>query len=207
MGTGSNGGVLSADTLRQMQTTVLTKHGTDEEMAVTWHVTTAGGLRRIGHGGATVGQQALLTLVPERRFAVVLLTNSSRGSRLNVEVTRQAMKEYLGVNDSDPIPSATQPDLAVHAGRYGRSFADVMVTVDNGTLYVQTIGKRGFPNASAPVPPPGPKVRYAFYAADRAIAMEGPQKGARIDFIRNPDGSLAYVRAGGRIHRRTGAGS
>lgn len=208
MAAGPGGGVLSIDTLRRMHAAVLTKHGTDEEMAVTWHVTTAGGVRRSGHGGATVGQQALLTLVPERRFAVALLTNSSRGSRLNLEVTRQAMKEYLGVNDSDPMPSTTQPDLAPYAGRYGRSFADVVVTVDNGTLHLQTIGKRGFPNARAPVPPPGPKVPYAFYGTDRAIATEGPQKGARIDFIRNADGSLGWMRVGGRIHRRTtGAGS
>jgi CubicO group peptidase (beta-lactamase class C family) len=195
--------VLSADSLRRMHTAVLTKQGTDEEMAITWHVSRSGGVRRVAHGGATVGQQALLTLVPEKQFAVALLTNSGSGARLNQEVTRRAMKEYFGVEDSDPTPSASQPALAAYAGRYGRPFNDVVVSVDNGALHLQTIPKRGFPNASAPVPPPGPKVPYAFYATDRAVATTGPQKGARVDFIRNADGSLGWVRIGGRIHRRT----
>jgi hypothetical protein len=206
MGAGAEG-VLSAETLRRMHAAVLTKHGTDEEMAVTWHVSEAGGVRRVSHGGATVGQQALLTMAPERRFAVALLTNAGSGSRLNREVTRRAMKEFLGVEDRDPTPLAAQPDLTSYAARYSRPFSDVVVTVENGTLYVQAIPKRGFPNASAPVPPPGPKVSYAFYAKDRAIATAGKQRGSRIDFIRGGDGSLGWVRVGGRIHRRSGATS
>jgi hypothetical protein len=126
---------------------------------------------------------------------------------LNQDVTRWAIKEYLSVDDRDPEPLSTQPDLTAYAARYGRPFSDVVVSVENGTLQVQTIAKRGFPNASAPVPPPGPRVPYAFYAKDRAIATAGPQKGARIDFIRKSDGSLGWVRVGGRIHRKSGATS
>ena len=196
--------VLSPETLRSMHTTVLTKQGTDEEMAVTWHVTRGGGVKRVGHGGATVGQQAQLVFVPERKFALALLTNAGSGGRLNQEVTRAAMKEYFAIEDRDPTPSATQPDLAAYAARYSRSFSDIVITLESGTLHVQSIAKRGFPNASAPVPPPGPKVPYAFYATDRAVATTGPQKGTRIDFIRNPDGSLGWVRVGGRIHRKSG---
>jgi CubicO group peptidase (beta-lactamase class C family) len=200
-------GVLSEDTRRRMQASVLKKHGTDEEMAVTWHISHAGGLRRVGHGGATVGQQANLTMVPDRHFAVVVLTNSSSGSRLHQEVTRFAMKEFLGVEDRDPEPLTSQPELADYTARFTRPFADVVVSVENGTLHLQSIAKRGFPNASAPVPPPGPKVPYAFYSKDRAIATGGPARGARIDFIRSNDGRIEWVRVGGRIHRRSGATS
>lgn len=208
MGAAAGGAaVVSADTLRRMQSTVLAKQGTDEEMAVTWHVIKSAGVRRLGHGGATVGQQAMLSIVPERKFAIALLTNSGSGGRLNGEVARRALKEYLSIDESDPAPSAAQPALDAYAGRYARPFSDVVITVDNGTLHVQAIAKRGFPNASAPVPPPGPKVPFAFYATDRAVATGGPQKGARIDFIRNADGSLGWVRAGGRILRKTGATS
>jgi CubicO group peptidase (beta-lactamase class C family) len=206
MGAGAPG-VLSEESRRRMQARVVTKHGTDEEMAVTWHVSNAGGVRRLSHGGGTVGQQSLLTMVPERRFAIAVLTNASTGSRLHQDVARLAMKEYLGVEDRDPEPSATQPDTAEYRARFTRPFADVVVSVENGTLHVQSIAKRGFPNASAPVPPPGPRVAYAFYAKDRAIATAGPQKGARIDFIRKSDGSIGWVRVGGRIHRKSGATS
>jgi CubicO group peptidase (beta-lactamase class C family) len=206
MGTGP-AGVLSDQTRDRMQAVVVKKHGTDEEMAVTWHINHAGGVRRVAHGGATTGQQAVLTMVPDRQFAVVVLTNSSSGSRLHQDVTRAAMKEFLGVIDRDPEPSAAQPAMAEYAARFSRPFADIVVTVESGTLHVQSIAKRGFPNASAPVPPPGPQVAYAFYAKDRAIATAGPSKGARIDFIRNGDGRIEWVRVGGRIHRRTGATS
>jgi CubicO group peptidase (beta-lactamase class C family) len=206
MGAGASG-VLSTDTLRRMHASVLTKHGTDDEMAITWHVSTGGGLRRVSHGGATVGQLALLTMIPERRFAVALLTNAGSGSRLNTDVMRWAMKEYLGVEDRDPSPLADQPALSAYAGRFTRPFSDVVVSIEDGALHVQSIAKRGFPNASAPVPPPGPKVPYAFFAKDRAVATGGPQKGARIDFIRGADGGLTWVRVGGRIHRKSGATS
>jgi CubicO group peptidase (beta-lactamase class C family) len=206
MGSGAPG-VLSADSLRRMHASVLTKHATDEEMAITWHISNAGGVRRVSHGGATVGQQALLTIVPERRLAVALLTNATTGSRLNRDVTRLAMKEYLSVDDSDPALLPTQPALAAYTARYSRPFSDVLCSVENGTLLVQSIARRGFPNASAPVPPPGPKVPYAFYAPDRAIATTGPQTGARIDFIRGADGTITWIRVGGRIHRRTGVAS
>ncbi|MGH9347077.1 MAG: serine hydrolase domain-containing protein [Vicinamibacterales bacterium] len=199
--------VLSAGTLRRMHAAALTKQGTDEEMAVTWHVITSAGVRRLGHSGATVGQQAALSFVPERKFAIALLTNSGTGSRLNTEVIRRALREYLSVHETDPAPSATQPALEAYAGRYVRPFADLVITVDNGALHVQSIPKRAFPNASAPVPPPGPKVPFAFYATDRAIATGGPQKGSRIDFIRTTGGRLGWVRAGGRILKRIGASS
>jgi CubicO group peptidase (beta-lactamase class C family) len=207
MGVSNAPAMFSADTLRRMHETVLTKQGSDEEMAVTWHVTKGGGVRRVGHGGATVGQQALLTFVPERTFAIALLTNATSGARLNQDVARAAMKEYFDIEDRDPTPSSTQPDLAPYAARYSRTYADVVVTAENGTLLVQTIIKRGFPNARAPVPPAGPKVPYAFYATDRAVGTTGPQKGTRIDFIRAPDGSIGWIRVSGRIHRKAGATS
>ena len=206
MGAGA-AGVLSDDTRRRMQAAVLKKQGTDEEMAVTWHISHGGGVRRVGHGGATVGQQAILTMVPDRQFAVVVLTNSSSGSRLHRDVTRAVIKAFLGIDDRDPQPTAAQPAVAEYTARFSRPFADVVVSAENGALHVQSIAKRGFPNARAPVPPPGPQVRYVFYSKDRAIATGGPSKGARIDFIRNGDGRVEWIRVGGRIHRRSGATS
>lgn len=199
--------VLSGATLRRMHATVLTKQGSDEEMSIAWHVTRNAGVRHVSHGGTTIGQQAMLLMVPERRFAVALLTNSSTGSRLNTEVVRHALREYLSIHEADPTPSARQPALEAYAGRYTRPLTDVVITTDEGALHVQSIPKRAFPNASAPIAPPGPKVPFAFYATDRAIATGGPQKGSRIDFIRTTDGSLGWVRAGGRILKRIGASS
>jgi hypothetical protein len=47
-----------------------------------------------------------------------------------------------------------------------------------------------------------PGAPYAFYAKDRLIAVEGPAKGARAEIIRQPDGSIGWIRVGGRVSRR-----
>lgn len=205
-GTANGTQVMSSATLSRMHQQVFVKQGTEEGMAVTWHVETKN-VRRIGHGGSTVGQEALLTIAPDENFAMVVLTNSFRGGRLGQEVTRVALKEYLEVEESDPTPMASQPALQPFLARYSRPFADVVISSESDRLLMQVIAKKGFPNAKAPVPPPGPKVPIAFYAKDRAIVTDGAQKGARLDFIRNRDGSIGWVRVGGRIHRRTAVSS
>ena len=203
-GTGQGGTrILSAASLGRMHTTQVAKHGTDEEMAVTWHASNTGGVRQISHGGSTVGQQALLTLVPSQQFAIALLTNSGRGSQLNRDVTRAAMKEYLGVTIADPAPiSVPAAELAQYAGRYSRPFSDVVVKQEGERLIVQTIQKQGFPTPTTPIPPAQPGSPYAFYAKDRLIAVEGPAKGARAEIIRLPDGRIGWIRVSSRVSRR-----
>ena len=87
-----------------MHSTVIKKLGTDEEMAVAWDVSNEGGVRQLTKSGTSVGQQAFMTLVPSRRFAMVLLTNSSRGFQLIRDVVRPGFKEYIGVTMTDPEP-------------------------------------------------------------------------------------------------------
>jgi hypothetical protein len=189
--------------MRRMQATAIVKHGADDAMAITWQVSNAGGIRQLSHAGATLGQQALLTLVPSRQLAVAVLTNSLSGERLNREVTQAAIEEYLGVEIADPAPiPSTEAELAEVVGRYSRPFADVVVTHDGRRLLLQRIQKQGFPTPTSPVAPPGPPAPYAFYARDRLIAVEGPLKGARAEVIRLPSGAIGWLRVGGRLGRR-----
>ncbi|MBI4474816.1 MAG: beta-lactamase family protein [Acidobacteria bacterium] len=205
--TASGARILSADSMQKMKSTQLVKHGMDDEMAITWHISNDGGIRQVSHGGSTTGQQALLTLVPDRSFAVALLTNSGRGSSLNRDITRALIKEYLGVTITDPVPINTPAaELAQYVGFYTRPQADVRVTQDGDRLMIQTITKRGFPTPSTPVPPPGPPTAFKFYAKDRLIGIEGASKGSRAEIIRKPDGSIGWIRLG-RIHARQSPGT
>jgi len=201
--------ILSSETIRRMQATQVVKLGIDdEEMAITWHISTAGGLRQVSHGGSTLGQQALLTFVPSHRFAVALLTNSGRGSQLNRDLTRAAIREYLGVTITDPTPVTTsEAELVEYAGRYSRPYQDVVVKREGSRLMIQSFQKQGFPTPTTPIQPPQPAAPYAFYAKDRLIATEGLQKGARAQFIRRPDGSIGWIRVGSRLNKREAAGS
>jgi CubicO group peptidase (beta-lactamase class C family) len=69
--------VLSRATLDAMRTPQLTKQGNDDEMGIGWHLRAVGGLRTAAHGGTLNGHVLLLELVPERRFAIAILTNAS----------------------------------------------------------------------------------------------------------------------------------
>jgi CubicO group peptidase (beta-lactamase class C family) len=196
-------GVLSRAALQRMHAPQFAKQATDgDEMAITWHLSRVGGLRQVGHNGATVGQQALLNMYPERGLAVALVTNGGRGARLAQDTSREALRLYATAIDRDPEPLASQPDVTPYVGRYSRPYADVVVENDGGRLTVQSIQKRGFPNAKAPVPPPGPKLPVSFYAPDRLIVTNGAQQGGRIQIVRNSDGSIGWIRMGSRIHRK-----
>jgi hypothetical protein len=53
--------------------------------------------------------------------------------------------------------------------------------------------------------PPGPTppaVRLAPCAADQMVALDPPFKDMRGEFLRNPDGSIAWFRFGGRVLAR-----
>lgn len=200
LGEGSR--LLSAESMRQMHATQLVKHGTDEEMALAWQVSRIGTLREIWHDGATLGQHSLLFLVPERRLAVALLTNSVRGERFNHEMKKAIAQEYLEVTLEDPSPiRVPSAELAPYTGLYSRPFMDVEVTVDGDRLAIRRIQKQGFPSPASPVPPPPPPVPYAFYSKDRLIGL-GPVEGDRAEFLRRPDGTVGWIRVGGRVARR-----
>ncbi len=72
---------------------------------------------------------------------------------------------------------------------------------ENG-LILQVTSTGGFPTPDTPPPPPPPPVRLAFFAEDRIVGLDSPMKGDRGEFLRHPDGSLAWFRFGGRIKKR-----
>ena len=200
---GDGSPLLERGSLREMHSTHFDKVGTDGEMAITWHVTEVGSTRVLGHGGGTLGQISLLQFVPERDFAIVIVTNAGRGRQITRDVSRWAMKEYLGLEITDPEPTTPQPDGGdAYAGSYRRPFADVEVSLDGDVLVLERMVKQGFPTQDSPVPPPPPPARFQFFETDRIVMLDGPMKGTTAEFIRKDDGSIGWLRFGGRIHIR-----
>jgi CubicO group peptidase (beta-lactamase class C family) len=207
MGDGTNRDgtrVLSAASLNQMRTTIVPKAGTDLTMGLTWHLTRAGDFAVAEHGGGTIGQISTLRLVPERKFALAIVTNAGRGGTLNTQVTRAVMDSYLGVAPSQPTRMTVAADaLQEYAGTYRRQFADITVTVDGDALKFQTTPK--MPGLDGKVPPPPPPQRAGFYAKDRLLPLEGPNAGEPGgEFVRDANGRVSWLRSG-RIHKRVGA--
>ena len=196
--------LLSAGSLALMQSPQVTLWGTDA-WGLPWSIAETGGARQLSHGGGTNGQISLLALVPERDFALVVLTNADRGGKLADEVRRWVLREYLDLEDPKPEASeAREEDLAQYAGRYRGYFSDWELGMLNGRLVGQVVHKRGFPNETVPPPPAPPPVTLALCERDRLLVLDGPRKGDRGDVVRREDGAIGWLRAGGRLHVREG---
>ena len=201
--------VLTHESLEQMRTPQAHKQGTDDDIGLAWHIRQVGSIRTFGHGGTLGGHVLLLEIVPERNFAIAILTNASTGWRLIQDVEREALKSYLdssySVNQAiahrglvETIPSFkpldSQPDLTPYVGTYRRPNNSYVVTVEGGRLLVQDRPNSGGIDSGYSV---------AFYGPDRVGVMEGPDRGQSIEFVRDDDGRVKWVRVVGRVAVRT----
>ncbi len=197
--------LLSRASIEMMRTTQLHKQSTDDDIGLAWHLRTVGPIRVAAHGGTLGGHILLLELVPERNFAIGILTNSSNGWRLIQDVEREALKAYHGATfpknyaiahrglvETLPNvePLAAQPDPAPYVGRYLRPMNAVSVRVESGKLIVQEIPNSGDPRPVMPI---------AFFGPDRAVVTDGNDRGQGIEFVRDRDGQVTWVRVVGRV--------
>ena len=209
-GTAANGErVLKRESLEQMRTAQSPKQGTDDEIGLAWHMRRVGGIRTFGHGGTLGGHILLLEIVPERNFAIAILTNANTGWRLIQDVEREALKSYLGATFAanqaiahrglvETLPSveplATQPDVAPYLGTYARPTNSYVVRADGGKLIVQDRPNSGGNGRDFPV---------AFYGPDRLVVTDGPDRGQSIEFVRDDSGRVTWIRVVGRAAVRT----
>ena len=197
--------ILSRASLELMRTTQLHKQSTDDDIGIAWHLRNVGPLRVAAHGGTLSGHILLLEIVPEKNFAIGILTNSINGWRLIQDVEREALKSYHGATfpknyaiahrglvETLPNvePLAKQPDAAQYVGRYLRPMNAVSVRVEGGKLIVQEIPNTGEPRPVMPI---------AFYGPDRAVVTEGNDKGQGIEFVRDASGRVNWIRVVGRV--------
>jgi CubicO group peptidase (beta-lactamase class C family) len=212
MGDGTNAAgerVLSRASLEQMRTPQARKQSTDDEIGLSWHIRRVGPVRTYGHGGTLGGHILLLEIVPERNFAIAILTNANTGWRLIQDVEREALTSYLGVSYAanqgiahrglvETIPAAEplaqQPDPAPYLGTYARPNTSYVVRTEGGRLIVQDRPNSGGTPRDYPV---------AFYGPDRVIVTEGADRGQSIEFVRDPGGRVMWIRFVGRTAVRT----
>ena len=201
--------LLSRASLEMMRTTQLHKQGTDDDIGIAWHLRNVGPLRVAAHGGTLSGHILLLEIIPEKNFAIGILTNAINGWKLIQDVEREILKQYHGATfpknyaiahrglvETLPNvePLATQPDLTPYVGRYLRPMNAVSVRVEGGRLVVQEVPNSGDARPVMPI---------AFFGPDRAVITEGNDRGQSIEFVRDAAGKVNWVRVVGRVAVRT----
>src|SRR5688500_12050493 len=209
-GTAPNGErVLKKESLELMRTPQARKQANDDDIGIGWHLRTIGTVRTASHGGTLGGHILLLEIVPERNFAIAILTNASAGWRLIQDVEREALRSYLGATyatnqaiahrglvETLPAvePVAAQPDPAPYVGTFARPNNTVVVRAEGRRLFVQERPNNGQPGAEMPA---------SFYGPDRVVVTDGNQRGQSIEFVRDAGGKVSWVRVVGRVAVRT----
>src|SRR5262249_6166718 len=82
---------------------------------------TAEGIHVVVHGGSWSGQQSAFYFVPERDFAMTLLTNSDGGTQLRAELYYDdwVLQQFAGLHNPPAVPTRLPPDrLAQYEGAY-----------------------------------------------------------------------------------------
>jgi hypothetical protein len=176
-------------------------------VGISWLLSDVNGVRTVSHGGATNGQIAQLLLVPERDFALVILTNANRGREVTRDLSTWALAHFLDLQEEKPtLQPLSAPERTAYIGYYTAQLSDVEVRLgtEHGAenLVLQVIPKGGFPDKASPAGPKPPVAPAGFVAPDRLLVTGGPSSGSRAEFIRNDDGKIGWLRLGGRIHAR-----
>jgi len=194
--------LLSSESMELMQSPQVTIWR-DDSVGIAWMINEIDGVRILSHSGGTTGQISLLQLIPERDFAMAILTNANRGGLVTLEMSRWALKHYLELEMPEPKSiESSEEELASYTGHYSQPYMDF----DLGMLAGKLVGlwkvKGSFPTKDTPPPPQSPPMSLALCEKDRLLVLDGPTKGLRGEAIRKPDGSIGWLRFGGRIHVR-----
>jgi CubicO group peptidase (beta-lactamase class C family) len=202
-GTASDGTpLLRSETLRTMHAALAPAGSLADSIGITFQSSLVGGVRVVGHGGSWCNQMSTFRIVPERNFAVVALTNGHRGAEAHGEIVGAALRSYLGAASAEPrYLTLTTDQLRAYEGRYNALLDDVQLQIAGSDLVLSVARRANALGTRPEAPAPGP-TRLAFPAENQIVALDSPHKGNRGEFLRNPDGSVAWLRWGGRIHQR-----
>ena len=199
--------LLSRSSLESMRTARITKNSSTDEMGLGWHLRSLGGVSTAQHGGTLGGHCLHVQLVPERDLCFAILTNHRDGWRLNEDVATLVLDRYEGLalapnqrtggnrggNERMHLhasPLTPQPPIDAYVGAYDRPpVGDVVVRADGGRLVVGDENGYGL----------------VFYAPDAAYSTgPGAFEGMAVEFVRDGDGEVTWIRVNGRIARRRG---
>ncbi len=212
-GTGEQ--ILPAAALAQMRRPTAELRGSSlgDAIGIGWFLREIGGVRAAGHDGSSNGQFASLLTVPERDFAVAVLSNAGPDSGLAVNraVVGWALEHYLGVADRDPEPLPYDPARAAEVTGIYRNDMMTLTIRDDGTRLTAEFAIRPEIRAATDteLPPDVPAAGLGLLpgGGDEYIITGGGLKGQRGFFTRDHNGQVTAADLAGRQFARAPATS
>lgn len=186
---------------------------------VSWMIRpSAQGVRIIQHGGDVPGQHSGFFFVPDRNFAMTLLTNSEGGPSLVEELFFDdwALSRFAGLSNLPATPQQLDAKaLAPYEGRYTAEQIGItgppvelivhMRASDGGLLMEEeeTVG-----TGKQREHTPAGKYLLRFYKRDYILAYQpsGAPIYLRANFLRDRSGRISFFRFGGMLFRRRSRG-
>jgi CubicO group peptidase (beta-lactamase class C family) len=169
---------------------------------------TAEGPHVVEHGGDLTGQHSGFLFVPERDFAMTVLTNSESGGLLKVALCYDdwALQQFAGLRNPPAVPTRVSPArLAEYEGTYvARMLTEGEWLEIAMSLHSSDGALRGQLELGGQAVDQG----LEFYRGEYVLVMgdeAGPPPGSsRANFVRAPDGRVAWLSSGGRLFAHQG---
>ena len=192
--------LLPEATIRAMWEEQITAANFAEAYGLGWETRTIDGVRLIGHGGSTNGFNARLLLIPERQYAIAILTNSGRGATMYREVIEARLTEQFDLRMPAPKTiKLPKRSLERFTGVYRQT--DVRVTLSatadglrGDSTFRDMLSDKELTYPTEELRPIGER-EFMVIAPDE-------DEGARWDFLLDGRGHPKYLRMGGRLYDR-----
>jgi CubicO group peptidase (beta-lactamase class C family) len=188
--------VISDASRAAMQEKQIKAAGLAGEWGLGWAITYVDDVKTISHSGGTNGFITRNTVVPEKGVAFSIFTNSMYGGAAIRPIERWLFEHVAGLKQTDPaLTTMTDDQLQRYAGSYSNPLSNITVTVEDAGLRVQTRSVSIATDETVEYPP----VHYKPVSDGSFMATTGREEGVIIDFVTNPDGSIRFIRSGGRF--------
>ena len=167
-------------------------------IGVAWFTFERDGVKLIAHGGGTVGQQSLLVIAPDENFVFAMLTNADSGSDLVLMAARWMLNHHLGTSVLDDKPGQEVDAAGV---------TDCFGTYTGPDGYSMTV-ETGFVAEGPPriviLDNSGEEPVFLDSLEDDVWFSQGTYSREYVDFVRNDQGNVGWIRVSGRLTPKVG---
>lgn len=189
-GRGTNGQMLSPESLEKMWTPQYARPGQKTGFGIGFGISEMDGRRKIGHGGAIYGFASQLSMLPDDKLGVIVVTTKDAANAVTSRIADVALEAMLAARDGRDVvmPEATHEidlaDAQKIAGHYVSSDGSFDITLNGANRLVFLRSTGGFP--------------AELRAASNGKLVTDDKLGYGLEFTRSKDG----LEFGGVVYKK-----